>query len=208
LPYVIEKHDLEMKKNVVLLLNMIVLVAALFSCGNPKPAAAVDNKESVRAFTQKFYDGYVAQYNKPLASDTSSCNCGDIKTLKEKPSDFDPKLLKAIVDDSNAQAKVAGDIVGLDFDPFLASQDNGFGYQAGNVKQIGDKFWVEMHIGEINKPKSEILSGEVHVIVEVAKNNGYWVFTNFIYPAEGKTPQTDLLQILKDLKKDREQPAK
>jgi hypothetical protein len=43
--------------------------------------------------------------------------------IKTKSSVFSPQLALALKEDSAAQAKAEGEIVGLDFDPFLNSQD-------------------------------------------------------------------------------------
>jgi hypothetical protein len=74
--------------------------------------------ESVRGFVQGFYDWYV-----PKALDHKIFRAWDL-ALKTKSSVFSPELAQALREDSAAQDKAEkGELVGLDFDPFLNSQD-------------------------------------------------------------------------------------
>ena len=114
---------------------------------------------------------------------------------------FDASLRQAILDDRKAMAKVSDEIVGFDADPFLNAQDTGFTYLAGNVKQTGDKFYVDVHSDLAGKSRKDILAADIAVIAEVVKVNGQWKFTNFIYPS--KHGQENLLDILKGLQKER-----
>ena len=183
---------------------VILLITLAFSELTAQPQK--NEKEDAKVFVQKFYDWYVALVNTPVKKKKGeSCNCDDVAALTQKSIDFDVHLRKAIIDDAKAQAK-ANEIVGLDSDPFLAAQDIGFGYQAGTVKQVGQKFYVDIHYAEISKSKKQILAGPVAVVAEVTKTNGRWIFTNFIYPVDGR--RDDLLTILKNLATDRKTPAK
>lgn len=180
-------------------MKILYLLTIVCICGTVcRAQSTVPNKEDARIFVQKFYDWYTVLYNaEPQGKNPIS---SDIVALKKKPELFDALLRKAIIEDANAQAKVSGEIVGFDADPFLNAQDNGFTYLAGNVKQTGNIFYVDLHGGLTGKTKKAILATEVDVIVEVVNVKGKWVFKNFIYP--GKV-QTNLLDILKDMRKER-----
>ena len=186
-----------MKKNYFLIVNIIVLSACMVSNANAQ--AKTDEKENARIFVQRFYDWYTVLYNADTPGKIQTVS-PEAAALNKKKECFDTALREALIEDNKAQAK-ADEIVGLDSDPFLASQDNGFAYQTGSVKQVGNKFLVDVHCDLIGKSRKAILAAEVAVVAEVVKNDGHWIFTNFIYADEkGKT---DLLTILSNLAKDR-----
>jgi len=184
-----------MKRKLFTVLNLVVLCMTIFSSVNAK--SVVDDKENARVFVQKFYDWYIV-----LSATSPNLRRGsepDIIALNQHSEYFDAKLRKAIIDDRLAQSK-ANEIVGLDYDPFLNAQDTGFGYQTGNVKQIENKFFIDIHSDNEKKSRKAILVAKVAVIAEVVKVNGQWVFVNFIYPVNGK--QYNLLDELKGLRED------
>ena len=165
---------------------------------NANAQSSEDNKESARVFVQKFYDWYNALYSNQLEKkDTLST---DMVAIHQRSEYFDIVLRKALINDYRAQSKTIDDIVGLDWDPFLIGQEIRDGwYRTGNVKQIGDKFFVDIRNIEKGKSKNTAQHGELLGVAEVVKLNGHWVFTNFIYP----TAHDDLLGVLKKLCRDR-----
>jgi hypothetical protein len=177
--------------------GIIILCMIIFSGANGQPS--VDSKESARVFVQKFYDWYGAMDAAAIPGDKSP---GPMAlSLRHKPAYFESKLKDAINADEAAQAKVPGEIVGLDFDPITNAQDTRSGYQTGNVKQQRDNFFVDIHDIKSGQSRKAVLAAELVVTAEVAKINGQWEFINFIYPkADGGR---NLLDILKGLKKDR-----
>jgi hypothetical protein len=180
-------------------LYTIIIICAQAFCYQTRAQSSVSGKEEARAFVQQFYDWYTILYNKETIGKNDAVS-SDIVALNKRSEFFDAPLKKAIIDDANAQAKVAGEIVGFDADPFLNAQDDGFKYLAGNVKQVDDVFFVDIHGGLTGKTKKAILATEVVIIAEVINVKGKWIFKNFIYP--GKV-QTNLLDILKDMHKER-----
>jgi hypothetical protein len=80
-----------------------------------------DTQKSCRNFVQQFYDWYVKRPELPPA-------------LKYRPSAFSPELLRRLKEDGEAQARVRDEIVGLDFDPILYSQDPGGHYVVSRIK--------------------------------------------------------------------------
>ena len=157
----------------------------------PKPATAI--VESPRAFVQEFYNWYVPKANaggKISASDTA---------LKQKKMDFDSALETALLQDAEAQRKTPGEIVGIDFDPFLNTQDPLKHYEVGKIVQKGDVYLLDIHgIQGVKK------HGVPDVIAEVAKNGGRWCFVNFHYPNSNQS----LIAVLKALAADRESVKK
>jgi hypothetical protein len=186
-----------MKKKCLLIVNIILLGVGVSSDGNAQ--SKTGDKESARIFVQKFYDWYTILFNAEILGKKQTVS-PEAAALSKKKECFDNVLREALIEDDKAQAK-ADEIVGLDSDPFLAAQDNGFAYQTGSVKQVGNKFLVDVHCDQIGKSRKAILAAEVAVVAEVVKTDGHWIFTNFIYPDEkGKT---DLLTVLSNLAKDR-----
>jgi len=142
-------------------------------------------------FVQDFYDWYV-----PKAQGDNN-GAPWMIALKEKSSAFDPKLAAALTEDNAAQAKVDDDIAGLDFDPFLNSQDPGERYVVGAAKWKGNMLQVDVYSIASGKK-----SDKPDVVDDLVKTQGHWQFVNFEYPGEG-----DLLSTLATLKADREKPA-
>lgn len=185
-----------MKAKHIFILNILILCIAFT---NVNAQVVADTKESARVFVQQFYNWYNILYAKPVDKKHPVPAC--IIALNQKSAYFDLSLSKAISNDQKAQEKVVGDIVGLDFDPFLAAQDDGLDYQTGKVKQVGDKYFVDVHADLAGKSRATILASKVIVIAEVIKTQSGWKFINFIYPTDGK--QDNLMDILKGLKQDR-----
>ena len=148
--------------------------------------------ESLRGFVQGFYDWYV-----PKALGENVGPAWNL-ALKAKSSAFSSQLVRALREDSAAQAKAEGEIVGLDFDPFLNSQDPSNRYQVGKITPKGETYQVEIYgVGSGSKHEKP------DVIAEVAQKNGQWFFVNFDYP-EGR----NLLAVLKSLRESRQKPPK
>lgn len=151
-------------------------------------ASEKTSEAAVRSFTADFYRWYT-----PVALRNNSVPAADL-ALARRPSDFGPILSRALKADSEAQSKVDGELVGIDFDPFLDSQDPCDHYEIGRVSQKGRSYRVAIY---------GICSGKrddnPDVIAEVARQDGSWVFTNFLYPPL----HTDLRAILKALQDER-----
>lgn len=174
-----------------------ILLALTMPCSvlsQPKPS--VETQRSAQAFVQGFYDWYI-----PIAQTNNSRPPFNI-VLQNKPYLLSPELFRALEKDSEASAK-STDLVGLDFDPFLNSQDPGDPgdrYEVGEAVRKRDGYSVKVFpvpVGSGTKGKSPI------VLPEIKSRNGKWEFANFYYPGSG-----DLLSTLKRLAKNRERSAK
>jgi len=144
-------------------------------------------KASCRKFVGEFYAWYVARTKNgdPLRV-----------ALRRKKANFSRELLLRLHEDAVTAAKSPGEIVGLDFDPVLSTQDPAGKYIPGKVTQKGSQFLVEVFSVYTGK-RSEVPA----VIPELRHAGGQWVFVNFLYKSDGKTD--DLLSILRRLKADR-----
>jgi hypothetical protein len=142
-----------------------------------------DVQRACRIFVQGFYDWYL---RKDATMDLA---------LKEKRDAFSPELVRLLRDDRDAQSKAEGEIVGLDFDPFLNSQDPSKRYVAGKVTRKGESYWIEVWVSGSEKPV---------VWPELVSKGGRWLFVNFHYEKDPQNPMNEnLLSILKVLRADR-----
>jgi Protein of unknown function (DUF3828) len=168
----------------------LVFVAATLCMIAGAQAQPGDPSAAARTFVQQFYGWYV-----PLITSPKGAPEWDI-VLTKAQQNLDPGLYRALKADDDAQKKVPGEVVGLDFDPFLNSQDPGTRYTVGKITASHGGFLVEVR-------DAGMKSKEPDVIANVARQDGRWVFVDFLYPGNG-----DLLGVLRNLAKDRATPSK
>ena len=159
---------------------------------NPK-----DLQKSCLDFVQNFYDWYA-----PKTQEQNAGNTSDL-ALKYRSSAFSPELARQLRADSDAQAKVAGDIVGLDFDPFVNSQDPDERYVVGKITVKGDSYWVEVHSIRSGKKREKPV-----VVAELMLKDGRWRFVNFHYGERDRSTDENLLSTLKSLRESRQKEPK
>ena len=153
-------------------------------CATAQAPARAD-QDSCRRFVQAFYDWYGPLTRKETSAPTWE------RALREKRDDFTPELWQALENDARAQAQAQGDIVGIDFDPFLGSQDPAAHYRVRQVTVQGGK----------------CSAGITNAVVELIYSSGRWRFTDFRYP-ELKTDLTAVLaQTADDRRKDHHSAA-
>jgi len=177
-----------MKLSTPLAVSLLLGLGLLSSAVTQRPAA---EDLAVLKFVQGFYDWYT-----PVALGEHSVPA-DVLALKSRRSDFTVKLARALAADEAAQAKASGEIVGLDFDPFLNSQDPDKRYQVGKIMHTGQRFLVEIH---------GVVDGKAvakpEVVADVVRVGGKYRFENFLYPENGG----NLLSVLKTLAAERHRP--
>lgn len=169
------------------------LFLALSSSVNAQTETPQHLSDSAREFAQEFYSWYV-----PIALNESDVNASDFALMK-RGSAFSPELLQALREDSAARAK-SREIVGLDFDPFLASQDPDDRYEVGKVTVKGESYWIEVYGVRAGKRRERPA-----VLAELVREDGHLIFVNFHYPDPNGN---DLLSILKRLRGDRQRFAR
>ncbi len=174
-----------------ILLSLALSITSV-SNANAQPA---QGSEGAKSFVQTFYDWYAAtqqDIKKPMDLEV---------VMKKKASDFSTELNKRLNEDIAAQKKADGEIVGLDFDPFLSTNAEPYKkYSATKVTQKGNAYLVEMH-GVV---KGKTLSKPA-VTPEVKQVKGKWQFANFHYGKSEFPENENLLSVLKVLKKGREE---
>lgn len=160
-----------------------LLATVLLFLSSPLHAEVEKPQSSAAYFVRNFYRWYVpfarAEHERPAFE----------LALKRDASLFSVELTNALLADAAAQAKVSGEIAGLDCDPFLNSQDPDERYELGEVIKKGEHHFLALHgmIGVRKQPKPV-------VIAEVEKKSGRWIFVNFHSPEGG-----DLISVLKNL---------
>jgi len=150
-------------------------------------ASSPTEVESARRFVQGFYSWYAPKSLAPTHGPAFEL------ALKSTRFHFSPQLARALREDYIASTKVKDEIVGLDFDPFLNSQDPPSRYTVGKGVRNGTSLMVNVHSVSSGKP-----SATPDVVAKLQKINGNWCFTNFVYPGGD-----NLLDILARLRKDR-----
>ena len=162
--------------------NLVLICCMLVGLHFPAYAVTApgETTQSVRQFVQAFYDWYVpkALGGGPGAPWRAA--------LEAKPGSFSPEIASLLRKEIRVQAQTKGEISGLDFDPFLSSQDPDDHYNVGDIVKKGDSYWVSIYGGAAEKSQPQAL------VAEVSRANGRWQFRNFRYP-NGK----DLVSLLR-----------
>lgn len=148
------------------------------SADSAAPVAAVSDSAAVAAAVQSFYDRYLVV--------SSGVGVPWLTIAREQPAPIDPALVQVLRADSAARAS-SDEMVGLDFDPFLNSQDPCPKYEVGAVTKSADGYSVGVHAVCDGKRNAD-----PDVAVEVRRAGDGWQLVNFRYPAMN----SDLLAIL------------
>jgi hypothetical protein len=175
-------------------MRLSILILSLSFVALPGFAAAPATANGVdqpRAFVQAFYDWYVKD------------GANSDAALEKRPAYFSPQLIQALKADAAAAAKSPDEVVGLDFDPFLNSQDVCAPYRVITLKRSGDQAEVGV-IGSCADSKP----GQPDVIAQLILHGDSWAFMDFVYPARDGQPQEDLFSILTKLQQERDKTPK
>jgi hypothetical protein len=184
-----------MKKSIWSALFVVSVIA------NAHGAVAAPSKavaSSPQEFVQSFYDWYVvSKDNQPDIKGTQA-------VLKHKKQLLDATLYQKLLEDEQVSAKASGEIVGLDFDPFVNA--NGLiytKYQAGAPLMNGAIYRVPVYgIERGKKIPKPVLEADVR------KDNGRCVFTNFHFGKSEFPENENLLSVLNVLHKQRQKTGK
>jgi hypothetical protein len=171
---------------------ILLFVLSWPALSQPKSAPKDDGATttSVRAFVQKFYDWY-------LKTTLANKGIAPWSLLVDKPpASLSPELISALKIDVEAQKKVKDDNVGLDFDPFLNSQDPCDRYVAGKVSSQAEHYLVEVNCAQRGRKESK-----PDVVADIIQKDGQWLIVNFRYL--GSDGDSDMLTMLKLLREER-----
>jgi hypothetical protein len=131
-----------------------------------------------------FVEGFYSWYVPHNMSGDSIAEMG--KHLGLIRSELSPQLAKLLEEDSAAQAKCQ-DLIGLDFDPFLYTQEPAKHYKVGPAVQTKAGYRANIYRLESGKR-----ADKPDVLAEFTQRDGHWYFVNFYYPGG-----SDLLANLK-----------
>jgi hypothetical protein len=149
--------------------------------------------QSCQKFTQDFYNWYLPFLIKNGATVT-------LNTVIKKKSDlFSGPLLQMLKEDSDAQSKFPGELIGIDWDPFLNTQDPAQKYTVQNTSVLHDNCAAETWSGRTISTKNP----KPDIVAILKWIDGNWKFVNFDNDPKAKTP-SDLISILNRLKESRE----
>ncbi len=180
------------EKIVCFSLSFCLATVSSFAQGNAAPhiQQTPHVQKTCRDFVQGFYNWYLKQTTKGRASDVA---------LRYRKYAFSSELSQELKEDSRAQDKVVGELVGLDFDPFLNAQYIEDSYVVGKITPRGNRYWAEVY-GVHDGKKTATPA----VVPEVMLRDGHWIFVNFHY-GKSKYPENEnLLSILKVLRNERQ----
>lgn len=171
--------------------SALYLCLLLFGLCPALAAPQSPERSSCQRFAQRFYDWYVPYTQKRLHIPASNV------ALQRRAIAFSPQLLHALKIDSEAQAQAKGELVGLDFDPFLGSQDPADHYEARHATVKNGTCSVGVWRASPTDTAARMDGPEA--VAELKQQNGGWRFVNFTYPVGG----SDLLHLLANLRQER-----
>jgi hypothetical protein len=188
----VRRRVLAMNRRLVMLVAILLAVVPYASTQHIGDAPQKSTEQGCRKFVQDFYDWYV-----PVALQDQNFRAWDI-ALRLRPSAFDPTLVRLLKRDSEAQSK-SNELVGLDLDPILASQDPSERFAVQRVARKGLSCTVTV-LGLSSGVRRE------KVVADVRFRNGHWRFVNFIYSSGNQ--RWDLIHYLNDLEDGRQSDSK
>ena len=171
---------------------ILLALAALLSAHLTPPQGNADSAKIARAVVARFYTWYV-----PLAMHTPGA---DMRALRDSRWRFDPALVNALRADSAAAAQSPDEIVGLDMDPFLNTQDPCDRYSPIAVRHQSGNYFVA-----VRGSGGCAAHPETDVTVRLVFQGANVVFLNFVYSSK---PKDDLLSLLSTLAASRSSQVK
>jgi hypothetical protein len=151
--------------------------------------ALQDHASECQHFAVHFYAWYVPLTQKNLNEPAFHV------AIRQRASMFVPPLLRALKADAKAQSHANGDLVGIDFDPFVGGQDPADHYDVRNVRLKGGTCFAELWRNSPTPAKPMLPDA----IAELSQAGGRWQFENFRYPEE----KADLVSVLAALRSER-----
>lgn len=158
-----------------------------------------EQEKSCREFVQSFYDGYFDRLNR-VSKETNAPSPID-GVLQRKPMILTVQLMRLLREDAQAATKSKGELVGLDFDPFINAQDWDAKYRVESVSLKGATCRAAVW-GMDSGAKREMVDPELEF------DNGKWTFINFHYPGSSNPNDENLIGYLIMLRNDRSRSKK
>jgi hypothetical protein len=157
-------------------------------------AAAYASEFGARAFVQGFYDWYSGRM---LAASKSKSGKGfDFHDgLRAKPDSFSPELKRLLEEDYAASSKCPSEVVGLDWDPFLETQDTPGSYAISKVEKTAQGFRVSIDDKKARRSDNPVAQADVAFV------GGHWTFVDFAEEPTDPKSRQGLVAILKGYEK-------
>jgi hypothetical protein len=180
-----------------LLCTLTLAVLFAISAAPTLPAQAakqVAEEQSCVLFVQQFYDWYLIRTGPNGKPRPANRSLDDV--LRLKPKLLSAELLALLKDDLAASKASSDDIVGLDWDPFLASQDAVSRFHVDAATILNGRCSARVSGVEGGKKREK-------VVPELASTSGNWIFVNFHYPGQNGADENliDTLKLLRDERK-------
>lgn len=156
-------------------------------------------EKSCQEVVRGFYDWYFDRLNSEAKGQSNGSALDDL--LRLKPELLTAKLRQMLREDRDSASKNAGEIVGLDFDPYINAQDWEGKYFVESATVQGSNCRASVWGTDAGK-KREIVDPELE------SDKGKWVFVNFHYPGEPDARNENLIAVLEGLREDRKHPHK
>lgn len=162
-------------------ISALVCVTLVFSACN---SSIGSEERSCRQDVQEFYDWYA-----PMAEKNNGAKTASELAMQEKPALFSKELVEALKKDRAAQEK-SQEIVGLDFDPFLYSQDPNPNYAVQSLSVKNGVCRAKVGVGKSG--------GKALLLAELRYSGSKWIFENFYYLKDEKVEGLSLLDLLRE----------
>jgi hypothetical protein len=178
--------------------SLVVAPTGASAAPNPSAGAVVAfaSEAGARAFVQSFYDWYAGRM---LAASKSSSGkgWGFIDGIRGRPDSFSPELKRLLEEDYAAARKCPGDVVGLDWDPFLETQEDPGAYTVGKVEKTaqGLRVSVEVKDAKARGARNPIAQADVAFV------GGHWIFVDFVEEPTDPKSRQGLVAILEGYEK-------
>lgn len=156
------------------------------------------NEQSCRQFVQQFYTWYVSPNVKDGKPKPAGRSWDEV--LRLRPQSLSPELLGLLKDDLAASKANPDEIVGLDWDPFLASQDTGSKFEVESAAVTNGHCTAQVNGIDHGRKRETVMP-------ELVQAGGAWVFVNFHYKSQ-PPPDENLISTLKFLRHERKKAAK
>lgn len=147
-----------------------LLLISLVIIFTPLSSVAADDISSAENEVRSFYSWYV-----PFATTIGSNDPAFSKVIRLNPDILSSSLRQKLAADLARKMRSAGTIEGLDFDPFLGSQDPCPHYEVTGSKIVKSHYLVEV------RPICAPGAPQANIIVSLVKTSGRFVIDNIIY---------------------------
>lgn len=158
--------------------NLTALFVLLFFAFTSAPQRSKGHLTPTKWSPRRFVENFYARYT-PAAAEVSSAQ----KWKKERSWTYkalSPTLARSLRLNDLANSTAAGVSVGIDFDPFLGTQDPESKYFIGKIARVGQRY-----LANVYSRARRAANQKADVIAEFENAGGHWRFTNFHYSGRG-----------------------